>query len=115
MDLSFSKEEQAFQAEVRAFLAGALPADIAARVGSGKGATRDDMERWHAILNGKGWLGGTWPVAHGGAGWGPIELHIFEEEAALANAPRIVPFGVKMLAPVLMKYGTPFIRCEPRF
>lgn len=106
MDLSYSPQEQAFQAEVQAFLAEALPSDISNRVASGAGATRDDMERWHAILNEKGWLGGTWPVEHGGQGWGPIELHIFEEESALANAPRIVPFGLKMLGPVLMQFGT---------
>ncbi len=106
MDLSYSPREQAFQSEVREFLATALPKDIAARVGSGKGASRDDMQAWHAILNDKGWLGGTWPVEHGGAGWGPIELHIFEEEAALANAPRIVPFGLRMLGPVLMEFGS---------
>lgn len=106
MDLSYSPTELAFQAEVRAFLADALPKDIAARVGSGAGATRDDMQAWHTILNDKGWLGGTWPTAHGGCAWGPIELHIFEEESALANAPRIVPFGLKMLGPVLMKFGS---------
>ncbi|WP_341862069.1 acyl-CoA dehydrogenase family protein [Gymnodinialimonas sp. 57CJ19] len=106
MDLSFSAQELAFQAEVRAFIAEALPKDIAARVADGSGPTRDDMHTWHAILNDKGWLGGTWPAAHGGCDWGPIELHIFEEESALANAPRIVPFGVKMLAPVLMKFGS---------
>ncbi|MBL4627649.1 MAG: acyl-CoA dehydrogenase family protein [Roseicyclus sp.] len=112
MDLSFSKEEQAFQDEVQAFLATALPADIAARVASGQGATRDDMERWHGILHTKGWLGGTWPTKHGGAGWGPIQLHIFEEESALANAPRILPFGLKMLAPVLMEFGSPEQQAE---
>lgn len=106
MDLSFSPQELAFQAEVRRFLQDHLPSDIAERVAHGTGPTREDMERWHAILNEKGWLGGAWPPAHGGCGWGPIEQHIFEEECALAHAPRIVPFGLKMLAPVLMAFGT---------
>jgi alkylation response protein AidB-like acyl-CoA dehydrogenase len=106
MDLSFSPQELAFQAEVRRFLQERLPSDIAERVAHGTGPTREDMERWHAILNEKGWLGGAWPPAHGGCGWGPIEQHIFEEECALAHAPRIVPFGLKMLAPVLMAFGT---------
>ncbi|MEJ6392035.1 acyl-CoA dehydrogenase family protein [Gymnodinialimonas sp. 2305UL16-5] len=106
MDLSYSPAEHAFQSEVRAFLAEALPSDIAARVARGDGPTRDDMEAWHRILNDKNWLAGPWPTEFGGQGWGPIELHIFEEECALANAPRIVPFGLKMLGPVLMKFGT---------
>ena len=106
MDLNFSPKEQAFQAEVQAFLAEALPPEIAERVGRGEEPSRDDMERWHAILNEKGWLAGTWPVEFGGQGWGPIELHIFEEGCARANAPRIVPFGTKMLGPVLQKFGS---------
>ena len=64
------------------------------------------MERWHAILNERGWLAVTWPVEHGGTGWSAVERHIFEEECALANAPRIVPFGLNMLGPVLIKFGS---------
>ena len=107
MDLSYSPAERAFQAEVREFLARALPPGIAARIASGQEPGREDMVRWHAILNDRGWLGGAWPRAFGGQGWGPVESHIFEEECALADAPRIVPFGVKMLGPVLMKFGSP--------
>ena len=60
MDLGYSPEEQAFQSEVRAFLADALPRDMADRVAMGTGPTHADMERWHAILNDRGWLGGSW-------------------------------------------------------
>jgi alkylation response protein AidB-like acyl-CoA dehydrogenase len=112
MDLNFSQEEQAFQAEVKAFLAEALPREIADRVGRGEEPSHNDMVRWHSILNEKGWLAGTWPESFGGQGWGPIQLHIFEEEAARANAPRIVPFGTKMLGPVLQKFGTPEQQAE---
>ena len=42
----------------------------------------------------------------GGAQWNPLLRHIFEEECALAYAPRVVPFGVSMLGPVLQKFGT---------
>ncbi len=106
MDLSYSPEEQAFQEEVRSFLAAELPAEITQKVRAHTELTKDDMERWHAILNGKGWLAGPWPKAFGGQGWGPVEQHIFEEECCRAHAPRIVPFGLKMLAPVLMKFGS---------
>ncbi|MBF9060820.1 pimeloyl-CoA dehydrogenase large subunit [Rhodobacterales bacterium HKCCSP123] len=112
MDLSYSPEELAFRDEVRAFLAEALPPDIAARVAARRELGKEDMERWHALLQGKGWLAGPWPVAFGGQGWGPVEQHIFEEECCRANAPRIVPFGLKMLGPVLMKYGTPGQQAE---
>ena len=64
------------------------------------------METWHATLNAQGWLASHWPQEWGGTGWTPVERFIFENECALAGAPRIVPFGLSMLAPVLIKYGT---------
>jgi len=41
----------------------------------------------------------------GGPGWTPVQKFIFDHECALAGGPRIVPFGVNMLGPVLIKYG----------
>lgn len=106
MDLRFTPEEEAFRAEVRAFLRDHLPAELAAKVRQGLRLTRDDMARWHAILHARGWLAGHWPREWGGPGWGPVQRFIFEHECALAGAPRIVPFGVHMLGPVLIRYGT---------
>src|SRR6202012_2497778 len=42
----------------------------------------------------------------GGPGWNPVRKFIFENECALAGAPRVVPFGVNMLGPVLIRYGS---------
>ena len=72
----------------------------------GKGElSKADMEAWHATLNARGWLAPNWPKKFGGAEWNAVQKHIFEEEAAAASAPRIVPFGLGMLAPVLQKFG----------
>ena len=106
MDLSYSPEEEAFREEVRAFLAEKLPAELSDKVKSGRELSKADMERWHAILNERGWLASTWPKAHGGPGWSPVQRHIFEEESCRAGAPRVLPFGVHMLAHVVMKFGT---------
>ena len=106
MDLSFTPAEQAFRADVQRFLAEKLPQHLAAKVRDGKRLAKSDMQAWHAILNAQGWLASHWPVAHGGTGWTPVQKFIFEHECALANAPRIVPFGVNMLGPVLIKFGT---------
>jgi alkylation response protein AidB-like acyl-CoA dehydrogenase len=105
MDLNFTPQEEAFRSEVRDFLAAKLPKRLSDKVGSGKHLTKADMEEWHAILNERGWLANHWPEQYGGPGWTPIEKFIFENECALAHAPRIVPFGVNMLGPVLIKYG----------
>ncbi len=106
MDLNFSAEERAFRDEVRSFLETELPAALSAKVKSGKRLTKDDLETWHAILNKQGWLAESWPVEFGGTGWNAIQRQIFEDECFAAGAPRTVPFGLKMLAPVLMKYGS---------
>lgn len=106
MDLGYSDAEKAFRAEVRTFLKEQLPEDLAAKVRNGGDPGKEGHERWHAILNAQGWLAPNWPKEHGGAEWNAVQRHIFEEEAALHHAPRIVPFGLAMLGPVLQKFGS---------
>ncbi len=106
MDLSYSQEEQAFRADVRDWLAATLPRDLSEKVRLGKRLTKADSELWHSLLNARGWLAPNWPRAHGGAEWNAVQRQIFEDECCRAHAPRIVPFGFSMLAPVLMAFGT---------
>jgi alkylation response protein AidB-like acyl-CoA dehydrogenase len=106
MDLNFTPEEEAFRASVLAFLRDRLPQRLSDKVHGGRRLTRDDMAEWHAILNAQGWLANHWPKEYGGPGWNAVQKFIFENECALAGAPRIVPFGVNMLGPVLIKYGS---------
>ncbi|WP_394730659.1 acyl-CoA dehydrogenase family protein [Altererythrobacter sp. GH1-8] len=106
MDLDFTLEDEAFREEVRTFLAEKLPTRLSEKVRTGKHLTKADMEEWHAILNERGWLAPHWPEKYGGTNWTVMQKFIFETETALAHAPRVVPFGVSMLAPVLIKYGT---------
>lgn len=107
MDLAFTPEEQKFREEVRAWVRDNLPQDIAHKVHNALHLTRDDMQRWARILGKKGWLGYGWPKEFGGPGWTAVQKHLFEEECALAGAPRIVPFGPVMVAPVIMAFGSP--------
>ena len=86
MDLSLTAEEQAFQQEVRSFLAEKLPKDISDKNKNGRHLTKDDYVRWQRILNDQGWLAPGWPVEHGGTGWSPIQKHLFDEEIAAAYA-----------------------------
>jgi alkylation response protein AidB-like acyl-CoA dehydrogenase len=105
MDLAFTPEEQKFREEIRGWVHEHLPADISQKVHNAIHLTREDMQRWGKILGKKGWLGHAWPKAFGGPGWSAIEKHLFEEECALAGAPRVVPFGPVMVAPVIMAFG----------
>jgi len=106
MDLNYTADELAFRADVRAFMKAKLPTDIAAKGASGEALNKADMDLWHARLNEQGYLAGAWPKSFGGAEWSAVQKHIFEEETAFAHAPRIVPFGVGMLAPVLQAFGS---------
>ncbi|KVE38117.1 acyl-CoA dehydrogenase family protein [Burkholderia sp. TSV86] len=106
MDLNFTAEEEAFRAGVQRFLADKLPQRLSSKVKGGLRLTRDDMREWHAILNEQGWLASHWPREWGGPGWSVAQKFLFDNECALAGAPRIVPFGVNMLGPVLIKYGS---------
>ena len=106
MDLSYSAEDIAFRDEVRAYLADNLPKHISDAVREGGEMGKAMIEEWHAILNRKGWLATIWPKEFGGPGWTPVQRHIFEEECCRAYAPRILPFGISMLGPVLQKFGT---------
>jgi len=67
--------------------------------------TRDDFLAWHRILAKKGWVAAGWPREYGGPGWSAVQQHIFDEECAAAGAPVVMPFGVRMVAPVIQRFG----------
>ena len=106
MDVNFTKKQESFRIEVRDFIKSAIHKNLADKIANNKPLNKSDMQNWHDILNEKGWLGSSWPKEYGGTSWDIVEQFIFEDELAAANAPRIVPFGLKMLAPVLMKFGS---------
>ncbi len=107
MDFAFSAEETAFRAEVREFVRENLPADIRHKVVEHKTLGKDDFVRWQKILHRKGWMAPAWPVQFGGTGWTPTQRYLFEEECAAAGAPGVISFGVNMVGPVIIAFGTP--------
>ena len=105
MHLSYTPEEESFRADVRAFLATALPEEMRERVRGGRRLQKEDILRWQKTLNDRGWGAGMWPKRFGGADWTVFQQFIFDEECAAAGAPMQLPFAVKMVAPVLMTFG----------
>jgi alkylation response protein AidB-like acyl-CoA dehydrogenase len=105
MDLSFTPEEQRFRDEVRAFLDTSLPPDLRHKVLEGLHVPKEDTVRWQRTLHARGWGGPAWPAEFGGTGWDPVRQYVFEEECAAAGAPRLLPFGLKMVGPVIMRFG----------
>ena len=106
MDLNYTDEDLAFRDSVRGFLDQNLPADLQQKVRKHLRLAKDDYVRWHRILAKQGWVAPGWPVEFGGPGWNPVQRHIWEEECARAGTPPILPFGVNMVAPVIMAFGS---------
>jgi hypothetical protein len=105
MNVNFSEDELAFRDEVRAFFRDKYPADLREKQQSGIALGKDDIVRWQKILYHQGWAAVNWPVEFGGTGWSPVQKYIFANEMAAANAPDMIPFGIKMVAPVIYTFG----------
>ena len=108
MDLSLSPQDQAFRDDVRGFLDAHLTEDLreAGRKTGGVFADFEAGNRWHKALAKQGWAAPAWPKEHGGTGWSATERYIFARECIAADAPRIFSMGLRMVGPVIMKYGT---------
>jgi alkylation response protein AidB-like acyl-CoA dehydrogenase len=106
MDLNYSPEELAFRNEVRAWLQASLPRDLKDKVASYAHLSKEDLLRWHRILAKQGWVAPAWPREWGGTGWSLVQRYIFEEELGYAGGPMLIPFGLSMCAPVLLRFGT---------
>jgi len=106
MDLRFTPEELAFRDEVRTFMRTALPADIRSKLVEGRRLKKDDLVVWQRILNAKGWAAPHWPAEWGGRNWTPTEHYIFLEELQQAPAPPPLAFGVTMVGPVIIAFGS---------
>jgi alkylation response protein AidB-like acyl-CoA dehydrogenase len=108
MDLAFNAEELAFQTEVRDWIASNMPAEVAeeSRRSRTSHVSKERLLQWQKKLASKGWLCPNWPREHGGTGWNSTQKFIFEMEMARADSPYLSSFSIKMVAPVLMKYGS---------
>jgi pimeloyl-CoA dehydrogenase large subunit len=106
MDLRFTDEELAFRDEVREFFRTSLPERIRRKLVEGRHASKDDLITWTRILKAKGWAVPNWPVEWGGTGWSPVQQYIFQDEMQQAPAPQPLPFGVNMVGPVIIAFGS---------
>ncbi|MBS7662092.1 acyl-CoA dehydrogenase family protein [Pseudomonas lalucatii] len=106
MDLHYTERQQAFRAEVRAWLAANVPSAPLPSFDTEAGFAAHRV--WEATLNQGRWGMVTWPSELGGRGCDLIEWLIFEEEYYRAGAPaRVNQNGIFLLGPTLMEYGTP--------
>ena len=106
MDLTYTPEQQAFRAEVRAWLDAHVPSEPLEHFD----ATREGFEahrQWEKTLKSGDWGMVTWPREYGGRGLDLIQWLIFEEEYYRAGAPgRVNQNGIFLLGPTLIEFGT---------
>jgi alkylation response protein AidB-like acyl-CoA dehydrogenase len=105
VNIELTAKQLEFQTQVRDFLAGKLPPELAQRVKFGKSVSKDDLIRWTRILNEQGWAAPHWPQEYGGTGWSLVERHIFDVECRAAHAPPLSGFGFNMVGPAIIRYG----------
>jgi alkylation response protein AidB-like acyl-CoA dehydrogenase len=100
--------ELAFRNEVRAFIRAKLPDTLSRRQRLTTGVYPEPSVSapWHRCLAEKGWVAPLWPLEFGGTGWPPVYRFIFEAELARAGAPLVYPMGVRLLAPLLIRFGS---------
>jgi alkylation response protein AidB-like acyl-CoA dehydrogenase len=106
MDMSFTPDEIAFRDEVRAWIAQAMPPHIRAKAEVDAYFPHDEVMQWHRILYQRGWAAPHWPKEHGGADLDVARRFILSEELELAGAPQLSPFGLHMLGPLLLHFGS---------
>jgi alkylation response protein AidB-like acyl-CoA dehydrogenase len=106
MDLSFTPEQHAFRQEVREWIAGAMPPEMNRKADVGASFEHTESMEWHKILYEKGWVAPNWPVEVGGTGWDVGQRFLFQEEVVRANCPELSPFGLTMVGPLLIQFGT---------
>ncbi|MBW2500193.1 MAG: acyl-CoA dehydrogenase family protein [Deltaproteobacteria bacterium] len=106
MDLSYTPDQIRFRDEVRSWIAEAMPSEMRKKADDGRNFEHEETMAWHKILYAKGWVAPNWPAEVGGTGWDIAERSIFQEECVRANTPGLSPFGLAMVGPLLIQYGT---------
>ena len=108
MDLSFSPEEEQFRQDLRDWLQSNLPDGWGVSFKMPKGESRLEFLRsWQRRLHAGGYLGLSWPKEYGGRGASMIEMAIFNEEMARAEAPGpLNVLGLAMAGPTIIVHGT---------
>ena len=106
MQLVESPDEKRFREEIREFVAVNLPTDIRDDVLAFKHLPKQHYVRWQRVLATRGWGAPGWPAQYGGPDWSAVQRSIFDDECFKGGAPRQIPFGLSMIGPVLMKFGS---------
>ena len=107
MNIEFSKDDLEFQQKVRNFISKNLSNELRNKVANGSEISKEEIISWQKALHKENLFAPGWKKEFGGAELSASKRYILDQELALADTPTIIPFGVTMIGPVLMHYGTP--------
>ncbi len=107
MDLSLSPTDLKFQKEVQGWIAANFDDTLRKKMALSKNGYVDKASQvaWQKKLSAKGWIAPNWPKEYGGPGLSTTERYILHSELSSAGTPNVAPFGVSMVAPVIMAFG----------
>ena len=107
MNIEFSQDDLEFQQKVRNFISKNLSSELRNKVANGSEISKEEIISWQKALHKENLFAPGWKKEFGGAELSASKRYILDQELALADTPTIIPFGVTMIGPVLMHYGTP--------
>jgi alkylation response protein AidB-like acyl-CoA dehydrogenase len=107
VDTAFAPEDIAFREEVVAFFDTAYDDELDARLNNPDPAVfQPAIIDWQKRLYERGWIAPGWPKEYGGTGWDATKSFIYESERASRGIRDVIPFGLKMVGPVIYAFGT---------
>jgi alkylation response protein AidB-like acyl-CoA dehydrogenase len=107
---------ETFRADTRAWLEANCPAEMrepmreesdACWGGRNAKYKNEAQKAWMDSMAGRGWTVPDWPQEYGGGGLSPAETKVLKQEMAAIGARNpLMSFGISMLGPALLKYGS---------
>jgi alkylation response protein AidB-like acyl-CoA dehydrogenase len=98
------EDREEFRREVRQWIQANCPADL--RRGSERSSSWESYNQWLRALGSRGWAAPAWPTEYGGAGLDREGARVLRSELRAAGAPLPDGFGLGMLGPTLLEFGT---------
>lgn len=106
MVLELPQERAEFVDKIASFVDEKYPKKLREKQHNRQDFDQSDYKLWHGILAKSGWGAVHWPEKHGGTGWDEWNNYLFFSTLVKKDAHQILPFGINMLAPLLMAFGT---------
>jgi acyl-CoA dehydrogenase len=114
--VSEAQDLELFRTETRAWLEANCPAEMRKPMGSEEdycwggrhpNFSSPEQQLWLQRMGARGWTVPSWPKSYGGGGLNAAEARVLSQEMRALNCRSpLASFGIWMLGPALLKFGT---------